>query len=107
MLKAERPTHPAWNDEVCGFLASKLDGAEGYGIEGGLFNILASSGMLTVFVNRDETEKVLGVEAWLTMPDPVRKGRRIMRNLASAGDFGPEATLYRRAVFDSFPEGTE
>lgn len=107
MLKAERPTSAEWHDEVCKFLASGLDAGAGYGIESGLFTVMTGSGFFTVFVNRDEAGKILGCEVWLTMPNPLMKGRRLMRNLASVGDLTTEFTLYRRAAFDSFPEGTE
>lgn len=107
MLKTERPTNAVWTDEVCKFLASKLDAAEGYGIESGLFGLCVMSGFFTVFVNRDEKEDIIGCEVWLTMPNPMKKGRRVMRNLASVGDLSDQFTLYRRAAFDSFVEGVE
>jgi hypothetical protein len=99
-VKLERPTSAEWHQEIVKFLSDSLQRP----VSAGLLVPLAGSGFAHVFVKRIDGKPV-AAQAWLTAPHPMADGERICYRLCAVGEHQDEIDTYRRAVFDTFPQG--
>lgn len=106
MLKVERPMSKEWVDEVVTFFTMHLPPERK--VHPAYLGPMLGSSMMHLFVSREGEAAggtITGLELWLTMPNPVNGGARILKHLCSCGTLPGEIKMYREAVFASFSEG--